>query len=329
MKGRIAPSSAAFLVVAVLIVSGWGLRVWGPINPAISTEVRGAGVLDAAQWEADEPSVVGLDPRLREVTLTVSNHSRSDVTVDRLRVVRSAPAPGVKVTTGPLPTLVSALVSEDARSDGEAAVGADGRVGRTLGAGASMTIRVRVAVAACDTEEVPALDNSARYAVVADLRTASGRIKAVGAEHAVTTSDPTCGLLPPLDEVPGQPRGAEPADPRAARLHIAQAYAVAYDYTQPVDRRTAAVDDARGLPDAVGQAVAGPFGSIALQAGAHVVAVSFTAPDQAVVAYELEVSGNPWRRRGTASLVDGTWRVSRSTICADLALAEVHCPPIP
>lgn len=31
-------------------------------------------------------------------------------------------------------------------------------------------------------------------------------------------------------------------------------------------------------------------------------------------------------RVGEARLVDGRWKVTRATVCADLALAQVRCP---
>lgn len=333
MRGRIAPSSAAFLVVVVLIGFGAGLRIWGPINPGIFTAVHGSGVVDRQYLSGsndpdNQSGAVALDPTLREVTLTLANDSRSAVTIERLRVARAVPQAGEEVSTGRLPTFVSATVTVEAEHGKSPVADPKGHLSRRLAAGATIDIRVRVAVAACDSDEFPGIDNSGRYAVVADLRTTSGRVKTVGAQHTITTSDPSCGLLPPLDQVPGQTLGEQPANPVAARLQIAQAYAIAYDFSQPDEVRTAMIDDPRSLDATVRQAAGGNFGSLVLQAGAQVQAVSFSAPDRAVVAYDLVVSGSPTHRKGTARLVDGTWRVSRSTICADLELAKVHCPPV-
>ncbi len=57
--------------------------------------------------------------------------------------------------------------------------------------------------------------------------------------------------------------------------------------------------------------------------------IVFTAPDRATVRYDL-VSDNPdvpapGERTGEAVLVDGVWKVSVETSCADLALAGIEC----
>ena len=93
------------------------------------------------------------------------------------------------------------------------------------------------------------------------------------------------------------------------------------------DARLEAIDDPRGLPEAYAELTAGPYAAQAATTTAAVGEISFDRPDHAWFHYVLSVGFGP--RTGQASLVDGRWKVARATVCADLALAEVTCPPIP
>ena len=61
---------------------------------------------------------------------------------------------------------------------------------------------------------------------------------------------------------------------------------------------------------------------------AKVDRIVFTSPTSASVAYDLLVDGSQTfaTRVGHARFVGGRWKVTRATVCADLALANVTCP---
>ena len=69
-----------------------------------------------------------------------------------------------------------------------------------------------------------------------------------------------------------------------------------------------------------------PLGAEVTIAAGEVV---FTDPGHAAVTYTLSVNGTTMlgSRRGHAVLVDGDWKVARSTFCDLMALAGVPCPP--
>lgn len=57
--------------------------------------------------------------------------------------------------------------------------------------------------------------------------------------------------------------------------------------------------------------------------------IVFTAPDRATVRYDIRSDDpdipSPGQRLGEAVLIDGTWKVSIETSCADIALAGIEC----
>jgi hypothetical protein len=57
--------------------------------------------------------------------------------------------------------------------------------------------------------------------------------------------------------------------------------------------------------------------------------IHFFDTEHALVWFSLSIEGGPTlrRRRGNAMLVDGNWKVARSTFCGLMALAGVSCPP--
>lgn len=326
MKKRIAPSAVAFAVIVVALLGLAGVREWGVLNPAISTSLSGDGAIrstsgDASPGDALRPT---LDPHLRVVTMQIGNHSRSPVTLRSVRVVRPLAENAGSANTGPLPKVVA--LSGDAQASGLLTELDLDRLAVKIDPGATLNLRAHIWVDACTEEVSPGM--SLRYSLVADLRTESGRTKTVGRDSTFTTSDPSCNAFP-LPAAGGDSSDApQPADPKAARAEIAAAYSIVYDFSKPVAGRLAHIDDPRGVEEATRDVASGQFGSSALNSSARVLAVDFTSPDTARVAYELRVNGTPMfgTRRGAARLVDGTWKVSRATVCADLALADGRCP---
>ncbi len=305
------PSTVAFLVVLLVGASGFVLRRAGVINPAISTSVSGQGVVeyqgaDGADLYGADGAVgdaVTADPRVRVVYVSISNHSRSTVTVTGAHVVRPSDGRGDDASDAPLPVLTRV----------------DGR-GLRIAPGDTTTVTATLTVSACRDEVFPT--SAGRYAIGVDLRTAWGRTKTVATEHPLTVADPSCKALVAHPD--------DPPDAQGARTAILRAFTVAYDATQPATARAAAIDDTTGLDQALADASTSGFATQIRTVQVRVRAIGFVAPDRARVVYDLIVDGSPMfgARTGAARLVDGTWRVTRATLCADLALADVTCPAV-
>jgi hypothetical protein len=106
---------------------------------------------------------------------------------------------------------------------------------------------------------------------------------------------------------------------------ITDAFGIAYDANLPDDLRRSRLED----PEVVQAAMDDLPPTIDLTGVRAVVTdVSFDRPGRAAVAYEIQ---GPFSstRTGEAVLVAGAWKVARSTVCADLALAGASCPPLP
>ncbi len=132
----------------------------------------------------------------------------------------------------------------------------------------------------------------------------------------------------PMPDQPLPEPGEQPADPTAARAAIELAYSVSYDGTKSPEEKSQYQEAPTGIaPD---QITAAGYGDQVAGASATVTDVVFTSPTTASVRYDIAVAN--WAnqfpgRVGGAVLVDGTWKVARSTICTDISLAGVTCPP--
>lgn len=145
-------------------------------------------------------------------------------------------------------------------------------------------------------------------------------------------------LAPPFEETPSSalppPGVMQPVDPAAARESIRRAVDDAYSSG---DRAVAeaAIDDATGLAEVRASLpsvpVGGRFGPTGVQAS--IDAVVFVSAAEATYRYTLrtDISGGVVidGRIGTAVLKGDRWVVTRETVCADLSVANLVCPPRP
>ena len=134
---------------------------------------------------------------------------------------------------------------------------------------------------------------------------------------------------PPPPVLP--PAGQQPDDPDAARLAVLESWRIAHDLADAEpDRRLAYVDDDTGLVSAWNALHDGQYGEAALTATADIDELVFTSPGEAWFRYDVETSiANFPNRYGIAKLDDdGVWRITRQTICQDIALAPgFGCSP--
>jgi hypothetical protein len=225
------------------------------------------------------------------LTVKLANGSHSSVT---LEAVRTAGRPGFADL--PLPSVKRV------------------RLPPTIGPRDSVSIDVTLIASKGCRDWAPGQSKRARereprlFSVVADLRTTSGRSK------TVSGSIPLGGICPTIEYLP--PPGLQPSEPAAARRAVSVAYWTAYDSRSSVKAKADSIDDVSGIPT-------GLPGGVRSQ----VHDIVFTSPTSATIVYDIYLDGTPMAsdRLGTARLVDGSWRVSRTTICADVELAYVHC----
>jgi hypothetical protein len=157
-----------------------------------------------------------------------------------------------------------------------------------------------------------------------------GTTKPSGSSSSGSEDPATNGLraecTPPAPTLPAP--GEQPADAAAARAAVVQAYATAYSGIGDPNGKRDAVEDSDELADVIAQADSGSFAQQVKDASAVVTDVVFTSPTEATVRYDINVKdySNFTGRIGKARLIDGTWKVARVTICADLSLAGATCP---
>jgi hypothetical protein len=124
--------------------------------------------------------------------------------------------------------------------------------------------------------------------------------------------------------------GPPPEDEDAARAEIAAAYLAS----------ATASEDGRSVPSVELGADLGPTLLQALErnpfpppakSSIDVDAVAFIDADHAAVWFTITIEGIPRlsNQRGEAVVVDGAWKMARSTFCALMASAGVACPPEP
>lgn len=131
----------------------------------------------------------------------------------------------------------------------------------------------------------------------------------------------SCEPPPPALPDPGE----QPADPAAAEQEIRTTMTALYGGDSDEDDDEL-VDDPTGVADAREQVAETGFEAEAASAVAVVEELVFTAPDEAWFRYRIETSGfDLTDRYGTAVVVDGTWRITRGTVCQDLAVAGGDC----
>ncbi|MFN8053141.1 MAG: hypothetical protein U0Q22_16970 [Acidimicrobiales bacterium] len=123
------------------------------------------------------------------------------------------------------------------------------------------------------------------------------------------------------------PAAIGPADPVAARAAVVAAFGSVYDGTNGIEVRLRMIDDPTGVEQAIRSLQSGPNALAVNAATVNVNDVTFTSPTRASVIYGIAVSGQPAAlgRTGEARVEAGAWKVTRATVCGDLAAAGGSC----
>ena len=296
---RRSPIPIAVAVIVIVALAGWGLRTWGGINPAVTlyADSMGTPVTDTV-W-----------------TISAGVHNEARVPIEVLDV-RAAPMPG-QILVGPTPEVVGVSHSvqsvDQSWSDRPIATPTSIDLPFTLAGGSRASLVVALRSPDCSPQA-----STASFDLVLTYRTESGRIVS---RVVPPVGGPQVGpCLAPLPDGPG------PVDPVAAEAAVRAAVSTVYD-PHAGAARLDDIDDPRGLTEADAELQAGPYAETAATTTAVVGEISFDRPDHAWFRYELSTIGSS--RLGEAFLVDGRWKVARSTVCSDYALAGVTCPPLP
>jgi len=289
---RRSPVPIAVGLVVIVALAGWGLRTWGPINPAVEISQNGLGTDRLGGTAA---------------SLMVHNEASAPVQITDLRTVPSPTDPLASTPPEIVAVSVTRPVDGGSATTGTLPIEVPGRTLLQL----VLTLNPDAVSCSAGTISTPPFDIDLTY------RTTSGR--SVRKQIAVSSTLPaTC--LPPL------PTGPPPTDPVAAEAAVRAAANLAYDPNAGASRLDA-IDDPRGVAEANAEVLAGPYADAAATTTATIREISFDRPDHAWFRYGLSVGFGD--RTGEAVLIDGRWKVTRATVCADIALANVTCPPLP
>lgn len=155
--------------------------------------------------------------------------------------------------------------------------------------------------------------------------------------YQVTMWDPETGeARRRIGEVSPLITGGVPDDVAAAEDEIVDTMLTLYDASVPIADELHLIDDPRGVAEAMQQVMAGPAAAVMAQVEVDIREINFVSASAASIGYELATpDGVAAGRQGVAVLVDGTWRLGRDTVCADLALVGGDCgevaaaPPMP
>jgi hypothetical protein len=120
--------------------------------------------------------------------------------------------------------------------------------------------------------------------------------------------------------------GEQPADPAAAEAEIGAAMTALYDSTVLLDEDVVYLDDPTGVAEARDEVAAGSYSNEASSSVAVVEELVFTTPTESWFRYRIDTDGvGLTDRYGIAVQLDGTWKITRSTVCQDLSMAGGDC----
>jgi hypothetical protein len=132
-----------------------------------------------------------------------------------------------------------------------------------------------------------------------------------------------CQPPPPALPEPGE----QPADAAAAEAAVRDSFDTIR--AEDIAERLEVIDDVTGIEAAWAAIAAGQYADAAAGATFTIRDFVFSSPTEAWFRYDIESSAGTFTDRyGRAVLGgDGTWLVTRDTVCQDLALAMAPCDP--
>ncbi len=121
--------------------------------------------------------------------------------------------------------------------------------------------------------------------------------------------------------------GVQPANPSEARARVIDAFTTAYKGDTSGSARAGAVDNNAGIAALLDKVAHGQYADPVKVSRVRVTQVVFTSPTEATALFDILLGSQVdfANRVGQAIAVNGTWKVTRSTICSDLARASAPC----
>lgn len=170
-----------------------------------------------------------------------------------------------------------------------------------------------------------------QYPTITTLDTEGAALHRVTFEAITFGTDdtPTECMPPPPPPQPLPPPGDQPLDPVTAEESIRARHALLVDRSiAQDDKPDDLLTDNTGVSEALEQVNAGGYAASAAGATYSIDDVVFVAPDHAWFRYAINTPTGLFDNRfGQAWLIDGSWRITRGTICNDLILASGRCEP--
>ncbi len=142
-----------------------------------------------------------------------------------------------------------------------------------------------------------------------------------------TTTAATTTTTAPTSTAPASTgAGNAPADPAAARAEIVANWAKFFSPASSLDEREALLENGAQYRQALEVRSKDPLQK---QASAKVTNVEFTAPDEALVTYDVSLNGKVAlpAAQGMAVLQDGVWKVAGNTFCSLISLGATAAVP--
>lgn len=168
------------------------------------------------------------------------------------------------------------------------------------------------------------MDPMPEFTVTLEGGTEPGTVAAASERDLWDDPEYVASCEPPPPALPDA--GEQPADPAMAEAEIRAAMTALYGAIGAGEIRGDLIDDPTGVAGAREQVEAGGYASSAATASATIDELVFTTPVEAWFRYSIETGGNDFRDRyGIGVLIDGSWKISRSTVCQDLSLAGGDC----
>jgi hypothetical protein len=167
-------------------------------------------------------------------------------------------------------------------------------------------------------------------AVALPSEPATSTTEAVQCSSSTTTTSTTVARRATVTTTSPAAHNTPPPDEQAARGEIVDLFAKwgAVGTVGEVENNLDLIDDPHGIVQAATQAVRNHPYEVSHDAY-EVSGVQFLSPTAATAVYNIVLAGAPLfsGRVGHAALVEGTWRLTRNTVCSDIALAGAVCSP--
>ncbi|MEV6107148.1 hypothetical protein AB0M28_20925 [Streptomyces sp. NPDC051940] len=147
-----------------------------------------------------------------------------------------------------------------------------------------------------------------------------------GTKTPSPTAETTTAAPSPTDTASPSPTGGgEPADPAAAQAEITKNFEDFFNPKVPLDKKAGLLEGGEEMRPLM-QQFAGSEQAKGVEV--KVTGVSFSSPTEAAVSYSLAVGGATVlpNGAGTAVLEDGTWKVSKVTLCGLVGLSGTPGP---